>query len=133
MAEKLTLRQPSRRARLSRRRLAFLIRTGVIDADLEDGSVMATSHSIPTRPKTSLSTLRMGSARPAAGLMMTFTRISATSLEVRASGRRRPLAVEPVLLERTDPPLDVRSVRIGHGSMRHDEVHRLVRGHPPGR
>jgi Mn2+/Fe2+ NRAMP family transporter len=37
--DKLTFRQASRRARLSRRQLAFLIRTGVIDADLEDGTL----------------------------------------------------------------------------------------------
>jgi len=39
VAEKLTLRQASRRARLSRRQLAFLIRTGVVDANLEDGTL----------------------------------------------------------------------------------------------
>src|ERR1035437_5113100 len=93
---------------------------------------MATSHSIPAGPKTSFSTLRMGSAWPAAGLMMTFTRMSAASLEVRASGHRWPLALEPVLLEGADPPLDVRRVWVGHGPMRHDNVHRLVRCHPPG-
>jgi Mn2+/Fe2+ NRAMP family transporter len=40
--DKLTLRQASGRARLSRRQLAFLIRTGVIDANLEDGTLYVT-------------------------------------------------------------------------------------------
>jgi hypothetical protein len=41
--DKLTLRQASRRARLSRRQLAFLIRTGVIDANLENDALYRTS------------------------------------------------------------------------------------------
>ena len=46
MADKLTLRQASRRARLPLRKLAFLIRTGVIDADLEDGKIYITDEEL---------------------------------------------------------------------------------------
>jgi len=42
LADKLTLHQAAKRARLPRRKLAFLIRSGVIDADLEDGTLYIT-------------------------------------------------------------------------------------------
>lgn len=42
MAEKLTLDQARKRVRVSRRQLAFLVRTGVIDANFEDGDLYIT-------------------------------------------------------------------------------------------
>ena len=42
MTEKLTLDQARKRVRVSRRQLAFLVRTGVIDANFEDGDLYIT-------------------------------------------------------------------------------------------
>ena len=46
MAERFMLREASRRSRTPLRKLAFLIRTGVIDADLEDGTLYITDEEL---------------------------------------------------------------------------------------